>query len=83
MSDKTFKKLTALVTFDGEEQGNCSQKATATSLLPSQTTLDLNLREPIASRRIQFDQQDLRDISCQTGTSDNTCNIHAQRTISF
>lgn len=59
MSDNPFKQLTALVTFDGEEQGNHSQKTTATSLLPSETTLDLNSRELIASRRIQFDQQAL------------------------
>lgn len=59
MSDNTFKQLTALVTIDGEEQGNHSEKATDTSFLPSETTLDLNSGEPTASRRIPFDGQDL------------------------
>lgn len=53
--DNTFKHFTALVIFHGGEQGNCLQKATAfhdASLLPAETTLDLNSREPIASRKI-------------------------------
>lgn len=51
----TFKQFTALVNCDGGEQGACLQKATAfhaASLLPAETTLDVNSREPIGRRRI-------------------------------
>jgi len=52
--DNTFKQFTALVIFEGEQRAGL-QKATAfhaASLLPAETTLDLNPTEPIASRRI-------------------------------
>lgn len=51
--DNTLKQFTALVIF--EKQGDCLKKATAfhaASLLPAQTTLELNSKEPMASRRI-------------------------------
>lgn len=53
--DNTFKQFRALVIFEGEEQGDCLQKATAlhaASLLTVETILDLNSREPIAHMRI-------------------------------
>lgn len=52
--DNTFKQLAAPVISEGG-QGDCLQKAMAfhaASLLPAETILDVNLREPIASRRI-------------------------------